>query len=73
MFGASNYIEVQNNKKQDDINVQVYKEIRKRANSKITSKTAKDWIENEKALIRARNPSGKVDTGFFAKFRSRYF
>ena len=73
MFGASNYIEVQNNKKQDDINVLVYKEIRKRANSKITSKTAKDWIENEKALIRARNPSGKVDTGFFAKFRSRYF
>ena len=67
MFGASNYIEVQNNKKQDDINVDVYKAIRKKLNTKITSQIAKDWIENEKALIRARNPSGKINKGFFAR------
>ena len=73
LFGAKNFIEVHNNKYKDDINVKVYKEIRKMANSKITSQIAKDWIENEKALIRARNPSGKVDTGFFSRFRKRYF
>ena len=34
---------------------------------KIESPIAKKWIENEKALIRARNPSGKINKGFFAR------
>ena len=66
MFGASNYIEVQNNKRQDDINSDVYKAIRKKLNTKLTSPIALKWIENEKAIIRAR-AGGKIDKGFFAR------
>lgn len=67
MFGANNFIEVQNNEYRDDINTNVYKAIRKKLNNKIESPIAKKWIENEKALIRARNPSGKINKGFFAR------
>ena len=67
MFGANNFIEVQNNENRDDINTDVYKAIRRKLNNKIESPIAKRWIENEKALIRARNPSGKINQGFFAR------
>jgi len=66
MFGASNFIEVHNNKYKDDINVKVYKEIRKKMNSKVTSPIALKWIENEKAIIRAA-AGGKSRFSFFSR------
>ena len=44
IFGTNNFVVVDNNKKKEDINIKVYKAVRKLVNRYPQSKVAKDWI-----------------------------
>ena len=65
VFGTNNFVVVDNNKKKEDINIKVYKAVRKLVNRDPQSKVAKDWIARELA-----KKSGK--SGFWSRFKSKY-
>ena len=65
VFGTNNFIVVDNNKKKEDINIKVYRAVRKLVNRDPQSKAAKDWIKRELA-----KKSGKA--GFWSRFKSKY-
>ena len=65
MFSASNFVIIDNNKVREDVNVKVYKAIRKMVNRDPQSKAAKDWIKRELA-----KKSGKA--GFWSRFKSKF-
>ena len=65
VFGTNNFIVVDNNKKKEDINIKVYRAVRKLVNRDPQSKVAKDWIARELA-----KKSGK--SGFWSRFKSKY-
>ena len=65
IFGTNNFVVVDNNKKKEDINIKVYKAVRKLVNRDPQSKVAKDWIARELA-----KKSGK--SGFWSRFKSKY-
>ena len=52
IFGSKNFVLVDNSKEAEDVNVKVYKEIRKLMNKKPSKKIAQDWINNELAKKR---------------------
>ena len=65
VFGTNNFIVVDNNKKKEDINIKVYKAVRKLVNRDPQSKVAKDWIKRE-----LDKKSGKA--GFWSRFKSKF-
>ena len=65
VFGTGNFIVVDNNKKKEDINIKVYRAVRKLVNRDPTSKAAKDWVKRELA-----KKSGKA--GFWSRFKSKF-
>ena len=65
IFGTNNFIVVDNNKKKEDINIKVYRAVRKLVNRDPQSKVAKDWIKRELA-----KKSGKA--GFWSRFKSKF-
>ena len=65
VFGTNNFVVVDNNKKKEDINIKVYRAVRKLVNRDPQSKVAKDWIKRELA-----KKSGKA--GFWSRFKSKY-
>ena len=65
IFGTNNFIVVDNNKKKEDINIKVYRAVRKLVNRDPTSKAAKDWVKRELA-----KKSGKA--GFWSRFKSKF-
>ena len=65
VFGTNNFVVVDNNKKKEDINIKVYKAVRKLVNRDPQSKVAKDWIARELA-----KKSGKA--GFWSRFKSKF-
>ena len=65
IFGTNNFVVVDNNKKKEDINIKVYKAVRKLVNRDPQSKAAKDWIKRELA-----KKSGKA--GFWSRFKSKF-
>ena len=62
IFGTNNFVVVDNNKKKEDINIKVYRAVRKLVNRDPQSKVAKDWIARELA-----KKSGKA--GFWSRFK----
>ena len=52
IFGSKNFVEVDNSKVAEDVNVKVYKQIQKLVRSKPTSPQAKAWIKSELAKKR---------------------
>ena len=65
IFGTNNFVVVDNNKKKEDINVKVYKAVRKLVNRDPQSKVAKDWIKRE-----LDKKSGKA--GIWSRFKSKF-
>ena len=65
MFSASNFVIIDNNKVREDVNVKVYKAVRKMVNRDPQSKVAKDWVARELA-----KKSGKA--GFWSRFKSKF-
>ena len=65
VFGTNNFVVVDNNKKKEDINIKVYRAVRKLVNRDPQSKVAKDWIKRELA-----KKSGKA--GFWSRFKSKF-
>jgi len=65
IFGTNNFVVVDNNKKKEDINIKVYKAVRKLVNREPQSKVAKDWLKRELA-----KKSGKA--GFWSRFKSKF-
>ena len=65
IFGTNNFVVVDNNKKKEDINIKVYRAVRKLVNRDPQSKVAKDWIARELA-----KKSGKA--GFWSRFKSKF-
>ena len=65
IFGTNNFVVVDNNKKKEDINIKVYRAVRKLVNRDPQSKAAKDWIKRELA-----KKSGKA--GFWSRFKSKF-
>ena len=65
MFSASNFVIIDNNKVREDVNVKVYKAVRKMVNRDPQSKAAKDWVKRELA-----KKSGKA--GFWSRFKSKF-
>ena len=65
VFGTNNFVVVDNNKKKEDINIKVYRAVRKLVNRDPTSKAAKDWVKRELA-----KKSGKA--GFWSRFKSKF-
>ena len=65
IFGTNNFIVVDNNKKKEDINIKVYRAVRKLVNRDPTSKAAKDWVKRE-----LDKKSGKA--GFWSRFKSKF-
>ena len=65
VFGTNNFVVVDNNKKKEDVNIKVYRAVRKLVNRDPQSKVAKDWIKRE--LIKK---SGKA--GFWSRFKSKF-
>jgi len=65
VFGANSFVVVDNNKKKEDINIKVYKAVRKLVNRDPQSKVAKDWVKRE-----LDKKSGKA--GFWSRFKSKY-
>ena len=65
IFGTNNFVVVDNNKKKEDINIKVYKAVRKLVNRDPQSKVAKDWVARELA-----KKSGKA--GFWSRFKSKF-
>ena len=53
IFGRKNFILVDNSVEAEDVNVKVYKEIRKLMNKKPSKKIAQDWIKRELAKKRS--------------------
>jgi len=52
IFGSKNFVEVDNSKEREDVNIKVYKEIQKLVRRKPTSPQAKAWIQAELAKKR---------------------
>ena len=65
VFGTNNFVVVDNNKKKEDINIKVYRAVRKLVNRDPQSKAAKDWIKRE--LIK-KSPKA----GFWSRFKSKF-
>ena len=65
IFGTNNFVVVDNNKKKEDINIKVYRAVRKLVNRDPQSKAAKDWIKRELA-----RKSGKA--GVWSRFKSKF-
>ena len=65
VFGTNNFVVVDNNKKKEDINIKVYRAVRKLVHRDPQSKVAKDWIARELA-----KKSGKA--GFWSRFKSKF-
>ena len=65
VFGTNNFVVVDNNKKKEDINIKVYRAVRKLVNRDTKSKAAKDWLKRELA-----KKSGKA--GFWSRFKSKF-
>ena len=65
IFGTNNFVVVDNNKKKEDINIKVYRAVRKLVNRDPQSKAAKDWVARELA-----KKSGKA--GFWSRFKSKF-
>ena len=65
VFGTNNFVVVDNNKKKEDINIKVYRAVRKLVNRDPQSKAAKDWIKRE-----LDKRSGKA--GFWSRFKSKF-
>ena len=65
VFGTNNFVVVDNNKKKEDINIKVYRAVRKLVNRDPQSKVAKDWVARELA-----KKSGKA--GFWSRFKSKF-
>ena len=65
IFGTNNFVVVDNNKKKEDINIKVYRAVRKLVNRDPQSKVAKDWVARELA-----RKSGKA--GFWSRFKSKF-
>ena len=65
VFGTGNFIVVDNNKKKEDINIKVYRAVRKLVNRDPQSKAAKDWVKRE-----LDKKSGKA--GFWSRFKSKF-
>ena len=65
MFSASNFVIIDNNKVREDVNVKVYKAVRKMVNRDPQSQVAKDWIKRE-----LDKKSGKA--GFWSRFKSKF-
>ena len=65
VFGTNNFVVVDNNKKKEDINIKVYRAVRKLVNRDPQSKVAKDWIKRE-----LDKKSGKA--GFWSRFKSKF-
>jgi cytidylate kinase len=65
IFGTNNFVVVDNNKKKEDINIKVYRAVRKLVNRDPQSKVAKDWVARELA-----KKSGKA--GFWSRFKSKF-
>ena len=65
VFGTNNFVVVDNNKKKEDINIKVYRAVRKLVNRDTQSKAAKDWIKRE-----LDKQSGKA--GFWSRFKSKF-
>jgi cytidylate kinase len=64
VFGTGNFIVVDNNKKKEDINIKVYRAVRKLVNRDPQSKAAKAWVKRE-----LDKKSGKA--GFWSRFKSK--
>ena len=60
IFGTNNFVVVDNNKKKEDINIKVYKAVRKLVNRDPQSKVAKDWIARELTKRVVKQDSGLV-------------
>ena len=65
IFGTNNFVVVDNNKKKEDINIKVYRAVRKLVNRDPQSKAAKDWIKRE-----LDRKSGKA--GVWSRFKSKF-
>ena len=65
VVGTNNFVVVDNNKKKEDINIKVYRAVRKLVNRDPQSKAAKDWVKRELA-----KKSGKA--GFWSRFKSKF-
>ena len=65
VFGTNNFVVVDNNKKKEDINIKVYRAVRKLVNRDPQSKAAKDWVKRE-----LDKKSGKA--GFWSRFKSKF-
>ena len=70
IFGASNYVEVDNNEDVPYINAQVYKAINKLKKNPANSQLAKSWIANELAMKKYAGKSPKA--GFWSRFKSKF-
>ena len=72
IFGAGNYVEVDNTKDVPYINSQVYKAINKLKNQPANSPLAKSWIANELAMKKYAGPqAGKSPkSGFWSRIKS---
>ena len=74
IFGASNYVEVDNNEDVPHINSQVYKAINKLKNQPANSPLAKSWIANELAMKKyaGTQPGESPKAGFWSRFKSKF-
>ena len=74
IFGASNYVEVDNNEDVEHINSQVYKAINKLKNQPVTHHLAKSWIANELAMKKyaGTQPGVSPKAGFWSRFKGMF-
>ena len=74
IFGASNYVEVDNTEDVPQINSQVYKAINQLKNQPVNSPLAKSWIANELAMKKYAGPQvGKSPkAGLWSRFKSMF-
>jgi len=74
IFGAGNYVEVDNTKDVPYINSQVYKAINKLKKQPANSPLAKSWIANELAMKKYAGPQvGKSPkAGLWSRFKSMF-
>ena len=74
IFGAGNYVEVDNTKDIPQINSQVYKAINRLKKQPANSPSAKSWIANELAMKKYAGPqAGKSPkAGLWSRFKSMF-
>ena len=74
IFGAGNYVEVDNTKDVPYINSQVYKAINRLKKQPVNHHMAKSWIANELAMKKYAGPQvGKSPkAGLWSRFKSRF-